>query len=99
MSRKTWQLFLKKHVNAQTIYDYAKTPEVSIKKDYILITQYVARPIFNSIRVGDEKKTNNSLQEYRRYKIKNKKRKWNDCNYSTSKEFLKGENVFQSSRM
>lgn len=59
-----------------TIYDYMHEPVIAIKKGNIREVKYVARPVFNSIRVGDDKKASNIVYGYRRYKRKHSMSCW-----------------------
>lgn len=61
-----------------TIYDYIQEPVICIKKGEVYDVQYVARPVFNSIRVGENKKNTNSLCGYRRYKLKHRRSRMNN---------------------
>ncbi len=56
-----------------TVYDYMQEPVIVIKKGNIRDAKYVARPVFNCIRVGEDKKATNYLCKYRKYKVKHSK--------------------------
>ena len=58
-----------------SIYDYMHEPVFFIEKDNIRDAKHVARAVFNSIKVGEDKKSTKSLYEYRKYKMKHNKNK------------------------
>ncbi len=60
--------FNKKH----TIYDYLQEPVIVIKQVNATEAKYVARPMFNSIKVGERKEASVS-HGYRKYKVRRRK--------------------------
>lgn len=73
MIRTRVQHIFKNFNKKPTIYDYMQEPVIVIKKGNICGAKYVARPVFNSIKVGEDKKAANSLRGYRKYKMKHSK--------------------------
>ena len=73
MIRARIQHIFKNYNKKPTIYDYMQGPVIVIKKDNIRDAKYVARPVFNSIKVGEDKKATNSLHIYWKYKMKHSK--------------------------
>lgn len=65
---------LKNYKKKLTIYDYIRKPEITIKQEDIFDAKYEARPVFNSIRVGKNKKNDTQKNGYCKYK-RLKKRK------------------------
>lgn len=63
----------KNYNKKMTIYDYMQEPEITLKKGNIYEAKYEARPVFNSIRVGENKKKTTSKNGYRKYRMKNGK--------------------------
>lgn len=74
MIRKRIRYIIKNYSKKLTIYDYVQEPESAIKKGNMCDVKYVARPVFNSIKVGENKKNTNSLLRYRKYRKKYGKR-------------------------
>ena len=70
MIRARMQHIFKNFSKKPTIYDYMQEPVIVIKKSNIRGAKYVARPVFNSIKAGEDKKASNSMNEYRKYKMK-----------------------------
>lgn len=70
-----------------TIYDYIQEPVISIKSSNTRDAKYVARPIFNSIKIGEDKKTTNSLRGYRKYKMTHSKSRMKDIEIIPQKEY------------
>ena len=73
MIRTRIQHIFKNFNEKPTIDDYMQEPIIVIKKGNIRGVKYVARPVFNSIKVGEDKMTTNSLRGYRKYKMKHSK--------------------------
>lgn len=73
MIRTRIRHIFKNYNKKMTIYDYVQEPKIAIKKGNTCDAKYEARPVFNSIRVGENKKNVNSKNEYRKYKMKNRK--------------------------
>lgn len=73
MIRTRIQHIFKNFNKKMTIYDYMQEPVIVIKKGNVHGAKYVARPVFNSIKVGEDKKDANSLCGYRKYKMKHSK--------------------------
>lgn len=73
MIRARIQHIFKNYNQKPTIYDYMQEPVIVIKKGNIRNAKYVARPVFNSIKAGEDKKATNSLCRYRKYKMKHSK--------------------------
>lgn len=73
MIRTRIQHIFKNFNSKPTIYDYMNEPIIVAKKGNIRGAKYVARPVFNSIKVGEDKKAANSFCGYRKYKMKHSK--------------------------
>lgn len=73
MIKKRIRYILTNYKKKFTIYDYIEEPKITIKKGYSRNAKYEARPIFNSIRVGNNNKDFIYKNGYRKYRMKNKK--------------------------
>lgn len=74
----------------QTINDYLQDPVIVIKQVNATEAKYVARPMFNSIKVGERKEASVS-HSYRKYKVRRRKSK-----KKTEMLLQVGENVWVS---
>lgn len=75
MIRKRIRHIFRNYKRKLTIYDYIQEPEIAIKKVNLGDVKYEARPIFNSIKVGENKKSIYTRNVYRIYKLKNRKKR------------------------
>ena len=75
MIRKSIRYVVKNASKKPTLQDYIQIPDIGIKKSKIYGSKYVARPIFNSIKVGKNIKKSNILSGYQIYKIRHSKRR------------------------
>lgn len=73
MIRTRIRHIFKNYNKKMTIYDYMQEPKIVIKRGNTCDAKYEARPIFNSIRVGENRKNAIFKNEYRKYRMKNRK--------------------------